>query len=95
MIMRILSMGIVIALAASACVKADQPATTTTVTSTPTASERAKSAAQTANALAANPSAADSILKVNGYTQDSFQKLMYEIAADSAMSADYSAARVR
>jgi hypothetical protein len=95
MTVRILPVGIAIVLAVSACAKADKPATTTTVTATPTASDRALSAARSANAIASNPQAADSILKANGYTQDSFEKLMFEIAADSAMSATYSAARVR
>jgi hypothetical protein len=95
MTMRILSIGLAIVLALSACAKADQPATSSTVSTTPTASDRVRTAAQTANALAANPTVADSILKANGYTADSFQKVMYEIAADSAMSADYAAARIR
>jgi hypothetical protein len=55
--------------------------------------ERARAAAAVANAVRANPSRADSILGAAGYTADSFEKLMYTIAADSAQSAAYAAAR--
>lgn len=55
--------------------------------------DRARSAATVANAIAANPARADSILQAAGYTRDSFQAVMYEIAADSAMSAVYAAAK--
>ena len=71
------------------------------VTPTPASSastqnaDRARSAAAVANAIAARPSAADSILTAAGMTRDSFQTLMYEIAADSAMSAAYAAAKTR
>lgn len=54
-------------------------------------SGRAIAAAAIANAIAAKPAAADSILKANGHTSDSFQTLMYDIASDSAMSAAYAA----
>lgn len=49
-------------------------------------------AAAVSNAIAAKPDAADSILKANGYTPDSYQTAMYEIAKDSAKSAEYAAA---
>ena len=71
------------------------------VTPTPASSaatqntDRARTAAAVANAIAARPSAADSILSAAGMTRDSFQTLMYEIAADSAMSAAYAAAKTR
>src|SRR5688500_7470102 len=71
------------------------------VTPTPASSaatqntDRARTAAAVANAIAARPSAADSILTAAGMTRDSFQTLMYEIAADSAMSAAYAAAKAR
>ena len=55
--------------------------------------DRARNAAAVANAIAANPARADSILQAAGYTRDSFQAVMYEIAADSAMSAVYAAAK--
>jgi hypothetical protein len=57
------------------------------------ASDPVVKAAATANAIKARPAAADSILAAAGYTRDSFQKLMYEIAADSAKSATYAAAK--
>lgn len=54
--------------------------------------DRAQTAANVANAIRANPAGADSILTANGFTRDSFEELMYEIAADSALSATYAAA---
>lgn len=92
--MRVLYVGLAVLLAVSACAKGDKGADTTAVAAT-SAVDRARSAAVTANAMAANPSAADSILTAAGYTRDSFQKLMYEIAADSAMSAEYARAKTR
>lgn len=63
--------------------------------STSAASEmdRATSAAAVSNAIAANPAAADSILRAHGYTTADFERLMYDIASDSAMSARYAAAK--
>jgi hypothetical protein len=55
--------------------------------------EQARAAATLANAMAANPSRADSIISAAGYTVESFERLMYEIAADSAQAAAYAAAR--
>ncbi len=55
--------------------------------------ERARAAATLADAMAADPSHADSILSAAGYTVESFERLMYEIAADSAQAAAYAAAR--
>lgn len=55
--------------------------------------DRARAAARVANAIAANPAAADSILRANDHTRESFEKLIWEIAADSAMSAVYAAAK--
>jgi hypothetical protein len=92
--MRILIIGVLALFAVSACGKTDQPAEGTVAVTTP-AADRAHAAALTANAIAANPASADSILKAGGYTPDGFQKLMYEIAADSTMSAGYAAARGR
>lgn len=57
------------------------------------ATGRARAAATIANAIAANPAAADSILTANSHTRESFQRLMYDIAADSALSAVYTAAK--
>lgn len=78
----------------SACAKTDQPDSAVASSNPPVAS-RARAAGLTANAIAANPAAADSILKAGGYTADGFQSLMYEIAADSSMSAEYANVRVR
>lgn len=55
----------------------------------------ATEAARLANAIEALPSSADSILKAAGHTPESFQQLMYDIAADSAMSAEYAATRIK
>jgi hypothetical protein len=95
--MRAYSIGIAMLLAVSACAKYDQPADSAASNATvpAPASSRARAAALTANAIAANPPAADSILKAGGYTPDSFRKLMYEIASDSAMSAEYAGYRAR
>ena len=50
-------------------------------------------AAAIANAIAANPAGADSILRANNHTPESFDQLMFRIAGDSAMSATYAAAK--
>ncbi len=65
------------------------------VTASASTADGARAAASIANAIAANPAGADSILRAAGHTRDSFQKMMYEIAADSAMSAAYAAAKGR
>lgn len=57
--------------------------------------ERAVQAAQIANAIDRAPESADSILNAAGYTPDSFERLMYDIAADSADAAAFAAARTR
>ncbi|HEX7023852.1 MAG TPA: hypothetical protein VF187_03455 [Gemmatimonadales bacterium] len=92
--MRVLSLGIAVLLAATGCARGEEKPDTPVVTTT-TGADRAVGAAAVANAIAERPSAADSILKAAGYTPDSFQALMYEIAADSAMSAAYAAAKAR
>jgi len=48
-------------------------------------------AAAIARAIRANPDNADDILRQNGMTEQQYESLMYEIAADPAMSAEYSA----
>ena len=75
----------------SAAAVTPTPASTASTQNT----DRARTAAAVANAIAARPTAADSILTAAGMTRDSFQTLMYEIAADSAMSAAYAAAKTR
>ena len=84
--MRVLVAAAALALIISACAKTDGPAVGT-------ASDDPAVAAATAKAIEASPAAADSILKAAGHTQESFEKLMYDIAADSAKSAAYAAAK--
>jgi hypothetical protein len=50
-------------------------------------------AATVARAIDAAPAKADSILAAHGLTREGLDSLMYAIAADSAKSAAYSAAR--
>jgi hypothetical protein len=80
-----------------ACGRGDQAADTSATMATDTAATpvdaRAQTAAMLANAIEAKPAAADSILGAAGYTRDTYEALMYEIAADSASSAAYAAAR--
>lgn len=84
-------------LGALACGRGDETAADTSATAAVTAATPAEARGQTAaalaNAIAANPAAADSILRAAGHDRDSYQALMYEIAADSASSAAYAAAR--
>lgn len=71
------------------------PAQDSSAAAVPSGVDRATVAAAVANAIAATPEKADSILGAAGYTAESFQQLMYQIAADSAMSAAYAAARTK
>jgi hypothetical protein len=82
-------------IATAACAGGEKKVDTTAASITPPADDRATAAAKIANAIAANPAGADSILTANGHTRDSFQQLMYEIAADSVMSATYTAAKAQ
>ncbi len=80
------------------CAGGERAESDTAVPATPSTSaseDRARAAATVANAIAANPAGADSILKAAGYTRDTFQTMMYEIAADSAMSVAYAVAKGR
>lgn len=93
--MRILSLCAAALVLMAGCTGGDTATDTASVSATPSSAstgDRARDAAAVANAIKANPAAADSILKAAGYTRDSFQELMYDIAADSAMSATYAAA---
>ena len=64
--------------------------------SAPAAStDRVATAAAVSDAIAANPAAADSILRANNLTQEQFQQLMFDIAADSSQAARYAAAKKR
>lgn len=94
--MSIARVSLALLMTAAACAgpkAAKQDTATTTATATP--ADRAAKAAAISNAIAANPAAADSILKANGYSQEQFQKEMYDIAADSAQSAAYAAAKTK
>lgn len=55
--------------------------------------EDVQTAAMIAREVEANPDRAAEILESHGMTQESFQQLMYEIAADPARSEAYEAAR--
>jgi hypothetical protein len=78
----------------AACAGGDRPVADTQASGGAAAGvERARAAATLANAMTANPSRADSLLSAAGYTVESFERLMYEIAADSAQAAAYAAAR--
>ena len=94
--MRYLHLAGVIALAIAGCARDEREAgTSAAATGASPSADRARAAALVANAIAANPSAADSILTAGGHTRDSFERLMFEIAADSAMSAVYASAKTR
>lgn len=81
--------------AGAACAR-ETPGTDTTAAQTPAAApDTAAIAANIANAIAANPAKTDSILQANGHTAQSFEDLMFRIAADSGMSARYAAGRAR
>jgi hypothetical protein len=83
-------------LTATGCTSDETPAADTTAATAGAqagASERAVTAARVADAIARSPNAADSILSAAGYTPESWERLMYDIAADSAEAAAYAAAR--
>ena len=90
--MKTLLYGLSIALTISGCAKGDGGADSTGAPAGAT-SDTVAAAAATAKAIEANPAGADSILKAAGYTRESFQQLMYDIAADSAKAARYAAAK--
>jgi hypothetical protein len=52
---------------------------------------RVDNAAAVARAIRANPDNAEQILRQNGLTEEQYESLMYEIAADPAMSAEFNA----
>jgi hypothetical protein len=79
---------------AVACAKGDTAADTAATAAAPT-TDRATAAATISNAIAANPAAADSILTANGYTRETFQQALFDIASDSVQSATYAAAKAR
>ncbi|HEX9165012.1 MAG TPA: hypothetical protein VF862_03830 [Gemmatimonadales bacterium] len=93
--MKVLWLGAALLLAVTGCARDGEQPDVAAAAATAATADRAVAAAALADAIAANPALADSILSSAGYTPDGFQKLMYEIAADSAMSASYTAARRR
>jgi len=72
-------------LAIAACGGSDSAATP--------AADDVSTALAVARGIDANPAAADSVLGAYGLTRDLLDSLMYRIAADSAMSARYTAGR--
>ena len=93
--MRITTLAGIAFLAVGACAKGDGTADSTSIASGTASDDPAVKAANVANAIAANQAGADSILTANGYTRESFDKQLLDIAADSAMSARYAAAKTR
>jgi hypothetical protein len=85
--MKQLIAGLVIATAIAGCARGD------TAADSSAAADPVIAAAATAKAIEANPAGADSILKAGGYTLESFQQLMYDIAADSTKAAAFAAAK--
>ena len=86
---------LVLLIALAACARTDDAATDSAgaTTGAATMDDRGTRAAGISNAIAANPAAADSILKANDMTREQFDRMLYDIAADSAQSAAYAAAR--
>ncbi|MDP1660922.1 MAG: hypothetical protein Q8L55_03320 [Phycisphaerales bacterium] len=50
---------------------------------------RVDTAVKIAKAVEANPDRAGAVLRENGMTADAYEDLMYDIAADPAMSAEF------
>lgn len=93
--MRYLCLGAALLLAAGGCTRGETSSDTAAAVTAGPGQDRARTAAAVANAIERNPAGADSILRAAGYTRESFQQAMYEIAADSAQSAAYTAAKGR
>jgi hypothetical protein len=93
--MRFQGLAVVLLLTAGGCARGERSSDTAVVATSSPADDRARTAAAVANAIERNPAGADSILRAAGYTRESFQQAMYEIAADSAQSAAYTAAKGR
>ena len=62
----------------------------TDAASTPAAENDAQRAARIALALQAAPTKQDSVLTANNLTADQLEQLMYKVAQDSTLSAEYS-----
>ena len=83
----------VLLLAACARDASDTADTSGATTAAVPATTSPAQAAAISNALAANPAGADSILRANGHTAETFEQLLFRIAADSASAATYAAAK--
>lgn len=81
-----------VAFAVAACAR-DAGNAGDTAVATGTQTDSATAAATISNAISANPAATDSILRANGHTAESFERLLYDIAADSTLSSRYAAVR--
>jgi hypothetical protein len=88
--MKAIYVGSLVVLSAIGCARGDGSADSATMAGN---ADPAQRAAGVANAIAANPAGADSILTAAGFTRESFDKQLLDIAADSAMSARYAAAK--
>lgn len=74
---------------------AAEPAAETTAAATAAVPEWVGQVAAVANAIEAQPSAADSILQAGSMTREAFDSLIYTVAADPQLSAAYQTARGR
>lgn len=83
---------LVLALLAAACGGAKEEAAAPAAES-PALPADVTLALAVAKGIQADPSTADSVLAANGLTRAGFDSLLYDIAADSAKSAAYSAGR--
>lgn len=95
--MTITRFSVALLIALAACARTDDAATDSAgaMTAATTSDDRGARAAAISNAIAANPAKADSILTANGMTREQFDRMLYDVAADSAQSAAYAAARTR
>lgn len=74
---------------------ADQPADREGMADTAAVPEWVADVATVANAIEAQPGAADSILAAHDMTRAAFDSLVYEVAADPTLTAAYEEARTR
>jgi hypothetical protein len=91
--MKMIRVSALLLIGLTACARNEGAATDTAATAAAAADDRGARAAAISNAIQANPAAADSILKANNLTAEQFDRMLYDVAADSAQSAAYAAAR--
>ncbi|MEJ2679163.1 MAG: hypothetical protein P8174_08830 [Gemmatimonadota bacterium] len=77
----------------AACGQNESAKTSSAPAEAPAAPAWVTDLAATANAVEAQPAAADSILQARGMTRAKFDSLIYAVAADSTLSAEYQKAR--